>query len=257
MKRFLFAIVLLGTLVPAYSYDEFVIDEPYSGLESTSTSEETSGDGRIPAIGSIPTPESFGRGEFAAQFNFYDGGGFQARFLVGIFDIFSLGVSENIDGLIGSSNVRLGIPGAYLKLSLFPQTEGFNAALGLDNFAFGRHGTYVSTNGDASTVYGVYASFGKSYTVFRTKNMFAFGLRFPLLPAAPENSTKHFVLHRGDAGNAGIRFLFTLENLYLDFTRPEEILPSLIFTLSPFRVSRADRRAIRIRHRDVEPRPYA
>ncbi len=233
MKKWIVIFLILAA-AKAYPGDQFVIDEPYAGLEPGDTAAEAANNAPITAIGSIPTAESHARGEYETQFSFYDGGGFQARFMVGIFNAFSLGISENMDGLIGSSNVHLNIPGAYLKLTLFPGTTKFNAALGFDNFGFGRNASYIGTNGDLTAVYGVYASAGKSYTVFNSKNIFAFGVRFPLLPADARSISNTSFFIGATLGTPVIGMAFTIENLYLDFSRPEKILPSLIFTLSPF-----------------------
>lgn len=234
MKR-LTVLLILAFSVKLYAADNFVIDEPYAGLDnSLSSSQQQTQARQIPSIGSIPTPESYSRGEYLVECNFYDGGGFQTRFMVGIFDAFSFGISENIDGLIGTDGVRFNIPGAYVKFTLFPKTDGFNAAFGLDNFAYGRAGSYVSTNGVSSSLYGAYLSLGRPYTVFGAKNIFAFGLRFPLLPVETMALSNTSLYVGATLGTRVFSFAFTIENLYLSFTRSEDILPSFIFSLTPF-----------------------
>ena len=167
----------------------------------------------------------------------YDGGGFNTRFQVGLFDIFDLGVSENFDGLIGSGDINVNIPGAAMKLTVLKDFYNFNWAVGFDSFAYGRNGTYYSTNNStnsASTIYGFYTVGGFRYSMFGGNDFFSFGLRFPLLPEGFRDirNTSLFMAFTLSAQryfSAGIG----LENMYLSFDRGDRILPTLSLNLNP------------------------
>lgn len=224
-------ILFIGNIIFA---DDFIIDEPSSSDNKSFNSVSATLENKpIPEIGSIPTPDNYKRGNFVSEFGMYDGGGFSIRLTVGIFNIMSIGIIENFDGLIGTGDIHPNIPGAFLKISIFDNPNHFNLALGLDSFAFGQSGSYVSTNGISDMKYGIYLSGGQSYTVFKSKNMFTFGFRFPLLPNDFRNITNSTFYLGATLGTPVIRVGFTLENFFLDFTRIEEVLPSIILTFSP------------------------
>jgi hypothetical protein len=217
--------------------DDFIIDEPVGRAGGQSTVSlpvsRRSYDYAIPSIGSAQTADNLRRGDFITEFIMYDNGGFGARLMVGIFDMLSIGVFENIDGLIGSDDIHLNIPGAIIKFSVFEPSRPFNLAIGFDSFAYGQGGSFVTDGGNPATIYGVYAAGSYVYEVFRAKNIVSFGLRFPLLPSDFRNIANTSFYAGATLGTKFINAGFTVENMYLDFSRPEEILPSLVLNFTP------------------------
>jgi len=231
--------------------DDFVIDEPGGGTSSSSSYSPPQNETRQPrtdfsgyrfhSIGSVPSPYGLPRGCFDFGFTFYDSGGVNARFIVGIMDMITIGISENLDGLIGQGKVNVNIPGAYVKLNIIRDLNNFNWALGFDNFAYGKGGSYLSTNEIPSTIYGFYNVVGWGYSALGGNDVFTLGFRIPLLPAEVRNFTNtSLILGATMAIPKYITFAFTIENIYIDFTRSDSILPSFMAILSlspPFKIS--------------------
>lgn len=233
MKKALVAL-LFSLSVQAFG-DDFVIDEP-NGSSSTVRNPVSvlPNMNRLISIGSVPTPNCPARGKFYGDCVMYDSGGVGIRLIVGIFDVLGIGITENIDGLIGSDGVNLNIPGAYVKLNLIRDWNHFNLALGFDNFAYGKNGSFIVTNSRPYSMYGFYAAGGWHYSVFGGADEFTFGLRIPLLPNEFRDIT-NTTLFLGTTIVIPnyISFGFTLENFYLTMNRFDQILPSLIVSFAP------------------------
>ncbi len=240
MKRFFFIFYLIFLINICYS-DDFIIDEPYSGEKTENTTREqtkvkTTGkisQDTIKKIGSVQTPATYSKGEFYGELGMYENGGINTRFVVGIFDIFEIGFTENFDALIGSGDIVVHIPGAYMKLNILNNFRTFYWSIGFDNTAYGKNGTYFFDNKSA-TMYCIFTTMGWSYSLFGGNDFFVFGLRYPLLPIEAQNPTNSS-LFCGLSISAQKYFTFglTLENLYLSFDRPNYILPSMILSLKP------------------------
>ena len=234
MKRALWiAVIFLSSRVFA---DDFVIDEPNGSQPQriNTPSPMVSGAHRLISIGSVPTPNSPVRGKFYGNCTMYDAGGVNFRLIVGIFDMLGIGITENIDGLIGSDGVNLNIPGAYVKLNIIRDLNNFNLAVGFDSFAYGRNGSFIVTNSRPYSMYGFYTAAGWHYSVFGGPDEFTFGFRIPLLPNEFRDITNTSVFMGATIiVPRFITFGFTLENFYLTLNRFDQILPSFIFTLTP------------------------
>lgn len=234
MKRALWiAFIFISSQVFA---DDFVIDEPNGSQPPrvNTPSPPIYGANRLISIGSIPTPNGPVRGKFYGSCTMYDAGGVNFRLIVGIFDMLAIGITENIDGLIGSDNVNLNIPGAYVKLNIIRDLNNFNLAVGFDSFAHGRNGSFIVTNSRPYSMYGFYSAAGWHYSVFGGPDEFTFGVRIPLLP----NEFRDITNTSAFAGATIIiprvmMFGFTLENFYLTLNRFDQILPSLIVSFTP------------------------
>ncbi len=211
---------------------DFIIDEPssYSTPKPVSSPQASKS---LPYLGSIPTPDNFRQGELFSEFLMYDHGGVGLRLNVGIFNILSIGVAENFDHVIGSDPIHVNIPSAYLKFSFYEPGNRLNFAFGFDSFAYGLNGSYIAPDNVSSTMYGFYFTTGKSYTVFGARNIFSAGLRIPLLPSDFRNITNSTLFLGASLGGKMFKTAFTLENIYLNFSRPSSILPSLLFRFSP------------------------
>ncbi len=195
MKRVLISI--LSVLLPISTFADFIIEEE----DVNSTVSEVLGEREVvfSEYGDLPTPYTVGRGKFAVKFAMYGGGGVYFKALVGLSDFFSIGASDNIDGLIGSGEVSWNVPGAYLKLKMFEDLfkTGLLGAIGFDSFAYGKYGTYEKADKGYKTIYGVFLTFDKPYIVGTADGDFVFGFRYPVLPkeyTRPQNSSMFLAL---------------------------------------------------------------
>lgn len=235
MKKRWTILAALFVLAGQLYADDFVIDEPQSSADKNRPAAQTSPAVKISAIsvGSVPTTATLPRGSFLAETIFYDQGGLTTRIVVGIFDILSIGVSENFDKLIGNENVNVSIPGAYVKANLL-DTGNFGLAAGFDSFAIGRNGAVVLSNGFSTPSMGFYLSAGWNYRLFRGPDCFNFGFRVPLSPyELPTLSNSSLFIGSSLALSDQFELGATIENLYLDFQRFDRILPSAIVTFRP------------------------
>ncbi len=237
MKKLMFLLLLLSSFCFG---DDFIIDEPNSktsnqqAFPSLNNTPPAMGSSRLTSIGSVLTPDSMPKSSFSTEFTIYDGGGVTTRLLVGVIDIFSIGVSENFDGLIGSSNVNVNIPGAYVKFNLLKDFNNFNWAIGFDSFAYGKNGTYYSTNNSPSTIYGFYSTSGFRYSLFGGSDIFVFGFRIPLLPSDFRDLSNTSLFAGATAWVSSYFVLgLTLENWYVATKKFDQILPSFIVTFLP------------------------
>jgi hypothetical protein len=231
MKRIFTFLLVSGIFTGTLHSQDFVIDEP--SYHNSSSSSQVSSSAAIPYIGSVPTPDNFTRGALYSEFLMYDGGGVGLRLNVGIFDILSIGVAENFDHVIGTQPIHLNIPSAYIKFSFYEPRQKFNYAFGFDSFAYGSNGSYLGPDGLPGTMYGFYFTTGRSYTVFRSRNIFSMGVRVPVLPNDFRNFTNSSLFMGATLGGKYIKTAFTLENIYINFSRPSSILPSLLVRFYP------------------------
>lgn len=234
--------ILLIFLSNIYA-DDFIIDEPQSSTPQNKVEEtpkqkpklsRVNSSKTLKKIGSVQTPITFSKGEFYGELGMYENGGINTRFVVGIFDIFEIGFTENLDNLIGSGDIVVNIPGAYMKLNILNNFKTFYWAIGFDNTAYGKNGTYFFENGKSATIYSIFTTMGWSYSLFGGNDFFAFGVRYPLLPIEAQNPTNSSLFLGASLSAANYFTLgLTIENIYLSFDRGDRILPSLIFSLKP------------------------
>ncbi len=244
MKSFLILLFFVSLSLTAFG-DDFIIDDQNSSSSvssSAANSSPVSKNSFIPSgktinsIGSVPAPAGLEKGSVYGQFTMYDSGGINSRLIIGILDAVNIGISENLDSLIGSGTVNVNIPGAYVKLTLIKDLNNFNWAMGFDSFAYGRAGTYYPTNDNypPSTIYGYYTAAGWNYSLFGGNDVLTAGLRIPLLPAEERAfSNTSFFIGATISAPQYFMFAFTLENIFIDFSRPAYLLPSFIFSVTP------------------------
>ena len=230
MKRVL--AITFSILLPMSAFADFMIEEE----DVNSTVNEVLGEREytFSEYGDLPTPYTLGKGNFTVEFAMYGGGGVYFKASVGLSDFFSIGVSDNIDGLIGSGEVSWNVPGAFLKLKMFDDllNTGLLGAIGFDSFAYGKYGIYEKAKRGYQTIYGVFLTFDKPYVAGSSEGDFVFGYRYPVLPteySSPQNSSMFFSISLIMA-----KHLYTaigLENLVFDVKRTKESV--LFLDISP------------------------
>lgn len=185
-------------------------------------------------IGSVPTPETLSRGKFLGSITIYDKGGINGRLLVGIFEILDIGISENFDQLIGSGQVFVNIPSAYIKITFLKDNPIFGLAIGFDNFILGIDDDFIYGQELFSSTYGFWITSGWKYSIFGQNDITCFGIRIPLLPDRKRDITNTSVFLGTSVGLSKYLSLgLTVENIYFNILRFNKILPSLIINFVP------------------------
>lgn len=241
MKQ-LVGLVLVSFLVliciGAYGDSEIIIEE--ESYTSTKNLPEKGIYEEPIDITGIATPFTLRRAEYFTRFIMYGGGGVFLKIGVGIFDILSIGVTEDIDGLIGYGPIRLFIPGGFIKLRLLNHYKGFSLAIGFDAFSFGSISKTDLSKGNIN-IYGLYISTGYDYWMINSPSTLVIGLRYPILPIDISQLTNI-------SGYIGswwriskfLQLNYGIERIYFDIQRLDEsvIFGELVFIpISTFSVS--------------------
>lgn len=241
---------ILFCCFPLAFADDFIIDEPGSAPSEpvytpapTSApataaprrnSKPSASSAYYPSIGAAQTADTLGQARYQVQFVMVDEGGLVSRVSVGLFQGMDIGIAERVEHLTGSGDIRFTIPAALIKLTLIRDLYGFNWAMGLDHFSYGKSGAILQTNGLYDPLYGVYSAFSWRYSLFGSPDTFTAGIRFPLLPAEARDFTNTSLY-----ASAGLTFWeffslgLTVENIYINFTRPQAITPGVHFLFHP------------------------
>ena len=173
-----------------------------------------------------PTAVTLPRASYGLLFAGYTGGGLLSQAVFAVHDNIYLGVSWNIDNLIGHENIKVNIPGASVKFKL---TDGWKKfplliAIGYDYFYGGKDGR-TSTNKHNpfnEVIYGPYLVFTKPLFLFKTEQHLHFGVQIPVQPKPYPNDASFFV-----AFDWPIGFFvptFEISRIYWDFKRLDQIL---------------------------------
>ena len=121
IKRFLLLTVVMNLAVG------YLSAEP-----ATETETETAAGLMIEAV-DIPTADVLDAGTYATTFRFYNQGGVMSRLLLGPFRRVNLGVSFDVQRMIGSGNPHMATPAIYVKIRAFDGTDILPAlSLGYD-----------------------------------------------------------------------------------------------------------------------------
>ena len=89
-----------------------------------------------------PTAVTLNRSGYHYGFTIYNEGSIQNKAIVGLHDNFYLGVSWDIERLVGTGPISVKIPGVVAKLKLFDQIGKFPLlmAIGYDSLIIGKDG---------------------------------------------------------------------------------------------------------------------
>jgi hypothetical protein len=169
-KSFPLILLLAGTwaLTRALGAADFEIG-PQEGQESSASGAGSRAEARGLPPGDVPTPMQAGdvptayglrKYEMRADFNFYEGGGILGKAYLGLFPQFSIGGAANVQGFIGSSDLKMSRDDAQLlaKLVAIKEDESIPAvAIGWDGPAYGRgeaKGLYLAVSKEVPTALG-------------------------------------------------------------------------------------------------------
>ena len=128
----------------------------------------------------------------------YDNGSVQTKAIIGLHDNFYLGVSFDVQSLIGHEKIIANIPGVIAKLKLTDGWEGFPVlmAVGYDAFYLGDEGkTGTSRNPFNRVIYGPYAVLSRPIFMFGMEQHIHLGVRLPVQPDyLPEDAAMYISL---------------------------------------------------------------
>ena len=180
-----------------------------------------------------PTSDTLLRGYYDIYLSAYEAGGIKTKVAIGLADRITLGISEDVGGVIGDGNVTWTIPGVMAKLNIFNYTEKkIGLAIGYNNFYGGEYGktTITETNSETNIsshkeiIYGLYAVATLPIQFFG-QQIFSFGARYPLLPIKMSKTASDLNLFANFsfAFNPELKLNMEIENIdlsSLDRNRP-------------------------------------
>ncbi|MEN2998589.1 MAG: hypothetical protein ABDH28_06105 [Brevinematia bacterium] len=134
-------------------------------------------------LGPNQTPYTLSRGMFMIDFLVYSQGSLTTKLYVGLWDFLTIGISEDMQGVIGNSEVFLGIPLVTLKLNILNELNGFSLSVAIDNYSCGTSGKAFSPDYYSKVLYGIHIPMAVRYkSLFNSYSDIVFGVKFPLLP---------------------------------------------------------------------------
>jgi len=190
-----------------------------------------------------PTAENLLKGYYSLYFSAYEGGGIKVKVSLGLADWVTLGISEDISGVIGDGKVRFALPpGVMAKFSLFQlERDNFGLTLGYDFFTEGEYGKIRNVKWNGSSfetnlyvVYGIYAAAAIPVKLFKTRQLINAGIRYPLMPQVLPLKTATFSDLTLFAGlslpfTKEFTFVTEIENFSFDFRRIEDTMLNMGF----------------------------
>ena len=178
-----------------------------------------------------PTVETLPKGSYSIYLSSYEKGGIKLKVIVGLSDLFQLGISEDIGGLIGDDKVSLNIPGALIKFNILRSEEGKKSlgwSVGYDYFIEGEYGKTNVKVKDAEgrnvlrreIIYGLYSVWNLPFHLIGPGQNFSFGCRYPLLPWNMKKNFNNLTFFAGldIPFNREFRVVCEIEEISLNFT---------------------------------------
>lgn len=173
-----------------------------------------------------PTAYTIGKGTYQISLLGYDNGGIEVKSFIGLHDNLFLGVSLDIQNMIGKDKPHPNIPGVIAKIKITDGWEQFpiSFAVGYDSFYIGEEGrTYNPENSLNRMIYGPYFVITKPIYLLGDEQHVHFGVRVPTQPDYVPGDTSYFLSLDIPLGQFFI-FKTETERIYYDFSRPHEWL---------------------------------
>jgi len=183
-------------------------------------------------LGNIPLTKILKNSKISYDFYIY-ANGILNSFKISLFNFMSIGISENINNLIGYKLPEFFIPNLHFKLNIIDNINSFSWSIGYDNFNI--YENYNLSNNLPIILQGIYTVFGWNFNFITVNNQFNLGYKFPVLPLDKSNITNStiylsFLLGLTD----NLYFGLNIDNFYINFTRFEFITPSIILLWLPY-----------------------
>lgn len=178
-----------------------------------------------------PTAYTIGKGTYQLAFTGYDGGGMELKTFIGLHDNVFLGVSFDVQNMIGRDEPKPNIPGVVARIKFTDGWESFPLAIaiGYDSFYLGKEGSVENPDNDLNhMIYGPYIAFSRPVYMFDDEQYVSFGIRMPTQPHFVPVDTAYYI--NLDVP-MGMYFHFKTEigKIYWDLHRPGEWMYNLGF----------------------------
>lgn len=159
---------------------KIVIEESVVSFKPTYTYEYS--------IGPNQTPYTLSRGMFKIDFIVYSQGSVLLKLHVGLWEFLTVGIVEDIQGIIGNSPITMNIPLASMKLNIINEMNSFSLSVAIDSFSYGLTGKAFSPDYYSKTLYGIHLPMSIRYkSIFNSYSDLVFGAKFPILPVGDVN----------------------------------------------------------------------
>ncbi len=178
-------------------------------------------------FGTTVTPYTISKGMYSINFVIYGSGNIGTKLHVGLWEFFTLGITEDVYGIIGSGSVSANIPMVSIKFSILENYNRFSLALALDDISIGTGA--MSSNPDYfKNMYGLHIPFAIRYTSIFSESDLVFGIKFPFLPWADANTSNlYFYLSSNLDFSEYLKLYFGFDKI--SFSQ-EKINYSVLFT---------------------------
>lgn len=134
-------------------------------------------------LGPNQTPYTLSKGMFLIDLVMYSQGSITFKMHIGLWDFLTVGFFEDVQGVIGNSDISLSIPLVSLKLNIIGEMGGFSLSVAFDNFSYGTSGKAFAPDYYSKVLYGIHIPMAVRYkSLFSTYSDLVFGVKFPLLP---------------------------------------------------------------------------
>ena len=146
----------------------------------------------VPPLDMVDTPTALTlyRGSYHISFWSYTNGGIFSRIVVGLWDIFFLGASLNVDQAIGNEPVRWNPPGPSLRLLL---TRGWQEMPIYIAIGYGAFSIDILQRNSSPIKYGPYVVFTKPIFLWGEEQHIHWGIRVPTQPKYSPQDTEFFL----------------------------------------------------------------
>jgi hypothetical protein len=125
----------------------------------------------IPCVIDTPTPGTLGRGVIVASLRIFSHGNMTPAPVIGILGCFDLGLSWEVDKLIGNGKIRCAVPAPLVKFSLY------GGSIALPKFALGYDGQGFFVD---KAHHGKYLQKGRGFYLVTGRELFIEGLMLNL-----------------------------------------------------------------------------
>jgi len=173
-------VIFLGCFQNVYAGDtdksKIVVEESVVDITPPYTYEYYSG--------TTITPYTVSKGMYNLDFVIYSGGSLLTKVYIGLWDFLTLGLLEDLQGIVGSGSVSATIPLATLKVKLVDEYKGVSLALALDNFSYGESSRAFTPDYYAKILYGLIIPLSIKYKSLFNYSDLVVGYRFPFIPFA-------------------------------------------------------------------------
>lgn len=183
------------------------------------------------SINVVDTPTAFtvGRGTYLISTLFYDRGGLELKSVIGLHDNIDLGVSFDVQDLIGTETPQPNIPGVIARFQFTDHIGSFPLAiaLGYDTLYLGRSGKCKDAPEKYNRViFGPYVAATHTIYLFDNEQFISYGFRMPVQPVFEPEDTSYFL-----SFDVPLHYTFRIKNelerVYYDFRDPENWLVNI------------------------------